>query len=78
MTQDRTIKTLLLFCATILILGGLYLARPDYRTSGVLAVRHRHRVANPAGSPGENLLGMVTGGSVWALMRRAFEGVRST
>jgi putative membrane protein len=24
------------------------------------------------------LLGMVTGGSVWALMRRAFEGVRST
>ena len=28
MTQDRTIKTLLLFCATILILGGLYLARP--------------------------------------------------
>jgi len=24
------------------------------------------------------LLGMVTGGSVWALMRRAFEGARST
>jgi AI-2 transport protein TqsA len=28
MTQDRTIKTLLLFCATILILGGLHLAQP--------------------------------------------------
>jgi predicted PurR-regulated permease PerM len=27
MTQDRTIKTLLLFCATILIFGALYLAR---------------------------------------------------
>lgn len=24
------------------------------------------------------LLGMVTGGGVWALMRRAFEGARST
>jgi putative membrane protein len=24
------------------------------------------------------LLGMITGGSVWALMRRAFEGMRST
>jgi uncharacterized integral membrane protein len=24
------------------------------------------------------LLGMITGGSVWALIRRAFEGVRST
>jgi len=24
------------------------------------------------------LLGMITGGSVWALMRRAYEGVRST
>jgi uncharacterized integral membrane protein len=24
------------------------------------------------------LLGMITGGSVWALMRRAFEGARST
>jgi len=24
------------------------------------------------------LLGMITGGSVWALMRRAFEGLRST
>jgi len=28
MTQDRTIKTLLLFCATILIFGGLYFAQP--------------------------------------------------
>jgi AI-2 transport protein TqsA len=28
MNQDRTIKTLLFFCATILILGGLYLAQP--------------------------------------------------
>jgi predicted PurR-regulated permease PerM len=28
MTQDRTIKTLLFFCATILVFGGLYLARP--------------------------------------------------
>jgi AI-2 transport protein TqsA len=27
MTQDRTIKTLLLFCATILVFGALYLAR---------------------------------------------------
>jgi hypothetical protein len=24
------------------------------------------------------LLGMITGGSVWALMRRAFDAVRST
>jgi AI-2 transport protein TqsA len=28
MTPDRTIRTSLLFCATILIFGGLYLARP--------------------------------------------------
>jgi len=28
MTQDRTTKTLLLFCATILILGALHLAQP--------------------------------------------------
>ena len=27
MTQDRTIKTLLFLCATILVLGALYLAR---------------------------------------------------
>lgn len=28
MNQDRTTKTLLFFCATLLILGGLYLAQP--------------------------------------------------
>lgn len=28
MSQDRTIKTLLLFCATILVFGGLHLAQP--------------------------------------------------
>ena len=28
MPQDRTIKTLLLFCATILIFGGIHLAQP--------------------------------------------------
>ena len=28
MNQDRTIRTLLFFCATILVLGGLYLAQP--------------------------------------------------
>jgi putative membrane protein len=63
---------------TIVVVATLVFAVQNFQTVTVSFLSFRISAPHAILIAIIYLLGMVTGGSVWALMRRAFKGVRST
>jgi len=62
---------------TILVVAALIFAVQNFQSVTVSFLNFRISAPHALLVAIIYLLGMITGGSLWALMRRAFEGVRS-
>ncbi|QWG17437.1 hypothetical protein KMZ68_21090 [Bradyrhizobium sediminis] len=62
---------------TILVVAALIFAVQNFQSVTVSFLSFRISAPHAFLVAIIYLLGMITGGSLWALMRRAFEGVRS-